>query len=116
MFSHKQHLPDFHLVEKCVAHDALALALLQSTYGASVLSYLMHTGATREEARETVECLWGDLLTPAKSGQVRLLNYDGSCKLLTWLNAVALNALLSRKRVHKVEKNIDTPTESTIIA
>ena len=97
--SQMQHPLDIHLAEKCIAHDPDALARLQSTCGEPVLAYLVKTGATRDEAQETVECLWGDLLTPAKSGQVRLQNYDGSCKLLTWLNSVALNALLTRKRI-----------------
>ena len=97
--SREQHLPDFHLAERCIEHDATALALLQSTYGGPVRAYLVNAGASSDEARETVQCLWGDLLTPTANGRARLLNYDGSCKLLTWLNSVALNALLTRKRV-----------------
>lgn len=97
--SREQHLPDFHLAERCLEHDATALALLQATCGGPVRAYLVNAGASSDEARETVQCLWGDLLTPTANGQVRLLNYDGSCKLLTWLNSVALNALLTRKRV-----------------
>ena len=92
------HLADFSLVEKCLGHDREALALLQASYRAPVSAFLIKAGASGAEAQETVDMLWGDLLSPAATGRIRLGRYDGSCALLTWLNTVALNALLTRKR------------------
>ena len=92
-------LSDFTLVEQCLEHDGVALASLQQTYRGPVTAYLMKAGANGVEAAETVEMLWGDLLSPSSSGRIRLGRYDGSCALLTWLNTVAMNALLTRKRI-----------------
>ena len=89
---------DFRVVEKCLENDAAALALLRTTYREPVAAYLLKAGATGPEAEETVEMLWADLLTPTAGGHIRLRHYDGSCALLTWLNTVAMNALLSRKK------------------
>lgn len=97
--SQAPHLPDFSLVELCLEHDAGALAQLQESYRGPVTAYLQKAGANGDEARETVEMLWGDLLTPSATGRIRLGRYDGSCALLTWLNTVAMNALLTRKRI-----------------
>ena len=93
------HQSDFSVVERCLEHDPGALALLQTTYRGPVTAYLIKSGASAVEAAETVEMLWGDLLTATSSGRIRLARYNGSCALLTWLNTVAMNALLTRKRV-----------------
>ena len=97
--SREPHLPDLHFVEKCIEHDESALAQLRSNYGGPVAAYLGKAGATGAEARETADSLWADLLLPRPDGTVRLQRYDGSCALLTWLNTVAFNALLTRKRI-----------------
>ena len=97
--SREPHLPDLHFVEKCIEHDVAALTRLRSDYGGPVIAYLVKAGATGPEARETADSLWADLLLPKADGKVRLQRYDGSCALLTWLNTVAFNALLTRKRI-----------------
>ena len=93
------HHSDFALVEKCLAHEEGALAHLQETYRQPVTAFLLKAGAQPVEAGETVATLWGDLLSPSATGRIRLGRYDGSCALLTWLNTVAMNALLTRKRI-----------------
>lgn len=93
------HVSDFALVEKCLGHEEGALARLQETYRQPVTAFLLKAGAQPVEAGETVATLWGDLLSPAATGRIRLGRYDGSCALLTWLNTVAMNALLTRKRI-----------------
>ena len=97
--SREPHLSELHLVEKCIDHDERALALLRELHRGAITAFLVSAGATGAEAAETVESLWADLLTPTVGGKVRLQRYDGSCKLLTWLNTVAFNALLTRKRI-----------------
>ena len=94
-----QHLADFNLVERCLENDADALAQLQQSYRGAVTAYLSSRGASSVEAQETVEMLWGDLLTPASTGRTPLSRYNGKCALLTYLNLVALSRLFGRKRV-----------------
>ena len=96
-------LPDPHemdilLAQKCLEHDAAGLAHLRSVFTNPVISFIVRSGATREEAAEIVESLWADCLSPGADGQPRLSRYNGACSLLTWLNTVAFNALLTRKR------------------
>ena len=94
-----QHLADFNLVERCLENDAAALAQLQQANRGPVAAYLSTKGASSVEARETVDMLWGDLLTPAATGRSPLSRYNGKCALLTYLNLVALSRLFSRYRV-----------------
>ena len=99
MSSRELNLSDLHLVEKCVENDEAAIALLQSDFGPRITAFLLGAGASSPEAQETVKSLWADCLTPNKAGNVRLMRYNGTCALQTFLNRVALNALLTRKRM-----------------
>ena len=99
MSSRELNLSDLHLVEKCVENDEAAIALLQSDFGPRIIAFLLGAGASSPEAQETVKSLWADCLTPNKAGNVRLMRYNGTCALQTFLNRVALNALLTRKRM-----------------
>ena len=99
VFSDSQHLADFNLVERCLENDREALAQLQRTNGGPVTAYLLTKGASSVEAQDTVEMLWGDLMTPAATGRTPLSRYNGKCALLTYLNLVALSRLYGRKRV-----------------
>ena len=112
MSSHGQHLSELHLVQKCVEKDEAAIALLQSTYGGRIAAFLVSAGAGGEEASETVKWLWADCLTPPKRGTVRLLRYNGECELQTFLNRIALNALLTRKRIDGRRLKNFPPSES----
>jgi RNA polymerase sigma factor (sigma-70 family) len=56
-----------------------------------------------------VDSLWADLLAPVGNRPPRLLHYDGSCALQTWLNTVALNELLTVKRTEKRRKRLIDP-------
>ena len=101
-----------HLVERCVSNDETAISLLQSTHGPRILAFLIGAGAGAAEAQETVKSLWADCLTPTKRGTVRLLRYNGECALQTYLNRVALNALLTRKRIDGRRLKNFPPSES----
>ena len=79
--------------------DPAALSRLRESYHETVFAFLTTTGATVEEAHETVDSLWGDLMANGENGRIRLTRYCGESSLQTWLNTVALNALLTRKRV-----------------
>ncbi len=98
-------------MEKCLAHDAAALAHLQVAYREPMTAFLMRAGAPQPEAQETVEMLWCDLLTPTRSGSIRLGRYNGTCALLTWLNTVALHSFYSRKRVDNRRESRFTSSE-----
>lgn len=95
------HLADLNLAQKCCEADEPSIALLLERFGAATGIYLMRAGARPEEAREVVGSLWADLLASAGDRPLRLLRYDGSCALQTWLNTVALNKLLTRKRTEQ---------------
>jgi RNA polymerase sigma factor (sigma-70 family) len=92
------HLDDFQLVQRCLDGNEPAVLELQRCCGPVVEAFLIGKGAANQEAEELVGQLWADCLV-AKSGQVpRIARYDGSCKLTTWLNIVALNRLLTVRR------------------
>ncbi len=110
--SPEKNLSELHLVQRCVENDEAAIALLQSTYGGRIVAFLVGAGAGGEEARETVKSLWADCLTPPKRGTVRLLRYNGECELQTFLNRVALNSLLTRKRIDGRRLKNFPPSES----
>lgn len=102
-----RHLSDFHLCQECIEGKVSAIALLQNDFGIPTSSFLVGAGALPHEAKEVVDSLWADLLTPVGDQPVPLRRYDGSCALQTWLNTVALNRLLTRKRKeHRWDKLI----------
>ena len=99
VFVPDQHLADFNLVERCLENDASALAQLPALYAGPVTAYLITRGASSVEASESVDLLWGDLVTPATTGRTPLSRYNGKCALLTYVNLVALSKLYDRKKV-----------------
>jgi RNA polymerase sigma factor (sigma-70 family) len=92
------HTEDFHLAQRCLAHEKAAISLLQETHRSKVLSFLVSSGAAKFEAEELTDSLWADCLIGTPEKPPRLSRYDGSCALLTWLNTVAVNRLLTQKR------------------
>lgn len=108
-----RHLNDFHLCHECLEGKSSAIEALQKEFGVVTSSFLMGSGARAQEAREVVDGLWADLLAPVEGGVPRLSRYDGSCALQTWLNTVALNLLLTRKRKesrwNKLVDRLDAP-------
>ena len=98
MTSPSTHLHDFHLAQRCLEQDELALKQMQERCREPVKAFLLQSGASRQEADELVEQLWADCAAPLGRATPRLASYDGTCSLRTWLRAVALNKLLTRKR------------------
>jgi RNA polymerase sigma factor (sigma-70 family) len=96
-----RNLSDFQLCHECLEGKVSAIAQLQKEYGPVTISYLVGAGARPSEASEVVNSLWADLLAPVGDRLPRLGRYDGSCALQTWLNTVALNRLLTRKRTEQ---------------
>jgi RNA polymerase sigma factor (sigma-70 family) len=96
-----RHLSDFQLCHQCLDGELDAIARLQREFAGSVTAYLISKGAHSGEASEVVGSLWADLLVPSEIRGPRLARYDGSCALKTWLNTVALNKLLTRKRTER---------------
>lgn len=93
-----RYLGDYDLCHECLEGKGSALQTLQQRFGAPTTSYLIGAGAQPAEAEDVVDRLWADLQTPRGDRPPRLQLYDGSCALQTWLNTVALNKLLTRKR------------------
>ena len=107
-------LGDFNLCQESLDGSESAIAFLQRQYGPKSRSYLIGAGACPAEAAEIIDSLWADLLAPLNDRPARLQRYDGSCALQTWLNTVALNRLLTRKRTEQRWKRIISPNiEST---
>lgn len=104
-----RHLSDFHLCHECLEGKASSIAFLQQQFGPRTLSYLIGAGGLPDEAAEIVNSLWADLLAPVGDRPASLQRYDGSCALQTWLNTVALNKLLTRKRSEQRWKRIISP-------
>ena len=94
-----QYVADFSLVERCLQNDAAALAELQRENRGPVAAFLSAKGASHLEAQETVDLLWGDLVTPTATGRSPLGRYNGQCSILTYVSIVALNKLYDRKKV-----------------
>lgn len=98
MRDHNLHLADFNLAQKCLEQDADSFAHLQQAHGQQVVTYLIGAGGAPGEAREIADSLWADCVMGANGNSPALTRYDGTCALQTWLNTVALNKLLTRKR------------------
>ncbi len=62
------------------------------------MAYLVHRGAEAAEAEELVGQLWADCLVGEQGRPAALSRYQGSAALLTWLNSVVFNRLISRRR------------------
>jgi RNA polymerase sigma factor (sigma-70 family) len=93
-----KYLGDFDLCHECLEGKTSAIAALQVRFGPPTKSYLIGAGAKPHEADDVVCQLWSDLIRKRDDRPPRLQMYNGTCALQTWLNTVALNRLLSRKR------------------
>jgi len=89
---------DFLLAQKCLEGDPLSISQLQETCQAYVVNYLIHAGATPDEARELADELRADCLAERTENKPRLATYGGNSPLQAWLKAVALNKLVQLKR------------------
>jgi RNA polymerase sigma factor (sigma-70 family) len=92
------HPEDFLLAQKCLEGDVPAIRQLQEDNVSAVKEYLLHRGATPEEASEVTHELWADCLAQRPGNRPRLATYAGNSPLKAWLKAVALNSLVQRKR------------------
>ena len=94
-------LEDFHLAQRCLDGDEAALAWLGAQLNGTVCSYLIRAGANLPEAEEVSQKLLTELVAPATGRPPKLLCYRGHAALPTWLNTVALNRWLTRKRAQE---------------
>jgi RNA polymerase sigma factor (sigma-70 family) len=92
---------DFLLAQKCLEGEEPAIAHLQETYRGPLVNYLIHAGASPEEARDLVDEFWADCLAERPQRRPRLATYAGNSPLQGWLKAVALNNLIQLKRHEK---------------
>ncbi|HYR59140.1 MAG TPA: hypothetical protein VEO95_10940 [Chthoniobacteraceae bacterium] len=98
MDDNPRHLADFHLCQRCLEGNASSIAFLRDNFGSPTSGYLVSKGALPQEAVEVVESMWADLLVAESDRPPRLARFQGASTLQTWLNTVALNRLLTRKR------------------
>ena len=98
MEQHLPHLADFHFAQCCLDRDSAAIARLGKLLDNVVASFLIRSGAQPGEAAEICKSLLATLVMPDGERKPRLTRYEGTSSLETWLHAVALNKLLSRKR------------------
>lgn len=98
MFDTLPHPEDFLLAQNCLEGDPSAIKRLQEICRSDVVNYLVHAGASGEEARELADELPADCLAERKENRPRLATYGGNSPLKTWLKVVALNKLIQRKR------------------
>jgi DNA-directed RNA polymerase specialized sigma24 family protein len=98
---------DFLLAQRCLEADPLAVRRLQETYEAALLNYLVHAGASIEEARTLLGELWADCLADRPTRRPRLASYSGNSPLQAWLKAVVLNKLLQVKRVENRVRTLE---------
>lgn len=116
--NHDSHyLSDFDLCHACLEGEEPAIARLQREFAPPTASYLIGAGAHPAEATEVVDSLWADLLVPAADRPPRLSHYNATCALQTWLNRVALNELITRKRREQrwqrlMPERLDAPVEA----
>ena len=111
------YLGDFDLCHACLGGEESSIARLQKQFAPTTASYLIGAGAHPSEAIEVVDGLWADLLVPAGDRPPRLARYNGTCALQTWLNRVALNELITRKRKEQrwqklIPERLDSPVEA----
>ncbi len=98
VFDALPHPADFQLAQCCLESEVAALRQFQQTYRQTVTTYLAASGASADEARDVVENLWADCVAGSNGRPAKLTRYNGLCSLQTWLNTVALNDFLTRKR------------------
>ena len=95
------HPDDFHLAQECLDEKSSALEHLQETHREPLLAFLQGSGALPHEAREIVTELWSDCIASQTGAVPKLARYNGACALRTFLNTIALNTLLTRRRREK---------------
>jgi len=98
---------DFLLAQQCLEGDVLAIRRFQEEHESGVVNYLIHRGATPDEAAELAGRLWADCLAERPESRPRLATYGGNSQLLTWLKAVALNNLVQLKRHENRAKQLE---------
>jgi RNA polymerase sigma factor (sigma-70 family) len=92
------HPDDFYFALECLEGKSSSITHFQQTYSPKVLKFLRKSGASDRETQEIVDDLWTDCVSPTATRGPKLMRYDGSCSLQTWLNTVALNNYISLKR------------------
>ncbi|MDR3406443.1 MAG: ECF-type sigma factor [Chthoniobacter sp.] len=109
---------DFLLAQKCLEGDPLSIGRLQEICEKYVVDYLVHAGATPEQARELASELRADCLAERTENKPRLATYGGNSPLRTWLKAVALNKLVQLKRREKRvrQADLDDQTLDDVVA
>ena len=92
------HLDDLHFVQECLEGKSSALSFFQGNYRPKLQAFLKSQGASLDEATEIVENLWSECVAPTATARPKLERYNGGCALQSWLNTIALNSLLSKRR------------------
>jgi RNA polymerase sigma factor (sigma-70 family) len=92
------HLDDFHFAQECLEGKSSSLSYFQEAYRPKLLGFLKSQGASPDEAREIVENMWSECVASTPTARPKLERYHGGCALQSWLNTIALNSLVTRRR------------------
>jgi RNA polymerase sigma factor (sigma-70 family) len=92
------YLDDFHFAQECLEGKGSSLSYFQEIYRPKLVAFLKSQGASDEESREIVENMWSECVASTPTARPKLERYHGGCALQSWLNTIALNSLVSRRR------------------
>ncbi|MEO8352231.1 MAG: hypothetical protein ABI680_10915 [Chthoniobacteraceae bacterium] len=92
------HELDLCFAEACLSGNENDLQKLQTVLDQPVHNYLRSTGGRESETKEILANLHTELVCPPDGRRPLLASYRGEGSLVTWLNRVALNRLISRRR------------------
>jgi RNA polymerase sigma factor (sigma-70 family) len=92
------HELDLCFAEACLAGNESDLRKLSDLLDQPVHNYLRSTGGRESETAEILANLHTELVCPADGRRPLLASYLGEGSVVTWLNRVALNRLISRRR------------------
>ncbi len=92
------HELDLCFAEACLSGNESDLQKLQTVLDQPVRNYLRSTGGRDSETKEILANLHTELVCPPDGRRPLLASYLGEGSLVTWLNRVALNRLISRRR------------------
>lgn len=89
---------DLVFAESCLAGEEDDLLRLRKLLDGPVRNFLLSAGGRIGDAREILPNLCTELVSPIGARRPLLESYSGEGAILTWLNRIALNRLISMRR------------------
>jgi RNA polymerase sigma factor (sigma-70 family) len=108
------YLDDFHFAQELLEGKSSSLRYFQEAYRPQILAFLKKNGASPLDAEDIFQNLWSDCITPTDKRGPKLERYHGGCALQSWLNTIALNSLISKRRNADRWKDILKPSDAKL--